>query len=278
MSTTSCSLTAPSDREDTKFRIAVAESPLSQQEIDAATSSLLDMSFTNKFRNFERSYADPELSNQRFGLISFVPSKGAKPDKDGVYGMAKLRGNYQTEVEAAVQAAKIIKETDSYHKIFTSYVGRPFPITNDEKYCKETEEVDIQQKTKDIISEDVKEKRQVQKKEMEEVKARETRLIDQQKNPEYEEEPFEKYMMLNTKKAQLAFMYEETMEKMVKVKQSIISARAEILKMEEENPQFKDELFDNFKAARSQSGITTDSDTMKNTFVKFLCNDIDLGF
>jgi hypothetical protein len=249
-----------------------------EQEADAAVAALVDLSFTTKFRKFERAYVDPEIGSQRFGLVSFVPSKGATPDKDGVYGMAKLRGNYGTEVEAAVQAARLIKETDSYHKIFTAYVGRPFPITNDEKYCKETEEVDIQNKTKDIISEDVKEKRQQQKKDMEDVKAREKRLIDQQKNPDYEEEPFEKYMMLNTKKAQLAFTYEETMQKMEKVKKSIIAAREEILKMEEENPGFKDELFENFKAARAQSGITTDSETMRTTFVKYLCQDIDLGF
>lgn len=274
---TSCSLTAPADRGDSKFRIAAAEGPMTEQEADAATAALVDLSFTTKFRKFERSYVDPEIRNQQFGLISFVPSKGAKPDKDGVYGMAKLRGNYGSEVEAAVQAARLIKETDSYHKIFTAYVGRPFPITNDEKYCKETEEVDIQNKTKEIISEDVKEKRQQQKKEMEEVKAREKRLIDQQSN-DYDESPFERYMMLNTKKAQLAFTYEETMEKMLKVKQSIITAREEILKMEEENPGFKDELFENFKAARAQSGITTDSETMRTTFVKYLCQDIDLGF
>lgn len=275
---TSCSLTAPADHGDTKFRIGAAEAPMVEQEADAAVAALVDLSFTTKFRKFERAYVDPEIGSQRFGLVSFVPSKGATPDKDGVYGMAKLRGNYGTEVEAAVQAARLIKETDSYHKIFTAYVGRPFPITNDEKYCKETEEVDIQNKTKDIISEDVKEKRQQQKKDMEDVKAREKRLIDQQKNPDYEEEPFEKYMMLNTKKAQLAFTYEETMQKMEKVKKSIIAAREEILKMEEENPGFKDELFENFKAARAQSGITTDSETMRTTFVKYLCQDIDLGF
>ena len=265
---TSCSLTAPADRGDTKFRIGAAEASMTDQEADAAVSALVDLSFTAKFRKFERSYVDPEIGSQRFGLISFVPARGATPDKDGVYGMAKLRGNYGTEVEAAVNAARLIKETDSYHKIFTAYVGRPFPITNDEKYCKETEEVDIQNKTKEIISEDVKEKRQQQKKDMEDVKAREKRLIDQQQNPEYEEEPFEKYMMLNTKKAQLSFTYEETMQKMIKVKASIISSREEILKMEEENPGFKGELFENFKAARAQSGITTDSETMRTTFVK----------
>ena len=275
---TSCSLTAPADRGDSKFRIAAADAPLTQQEVDSATTSLIDMSFTTKFRTLERSYADPELGVQRFGLISFIPAKGATPDKDGVFGMAKLRGNFQTEAEAAAQAAKIIKEVDSYHKIFTAYVGRPFPITVDEKYCKETEEVDIQQKTKEVISEDVQEKRKQQKKDMEDVKVREKRLLEQQQNSEYQEEPFEKYMMLNTKKAQLSFTYEETTQKMLKVKESIIASREEILRMEAENPGFKDELFKNFKDARTQCGITTDSEAMRNTFVKFLCQDIDLGF
>lgn len=278
MSTIASSLTAPADRGDSKFRIAVAEPPLTQEELNSATQSLIDMSLTTKFRKFERTYADPEIQNQRFGLISFIPAKGATPDKDGIFGMAKLRGNFQTDTEAAVHAAKIIKETDSYNKIFTGFVGRPFPITVDEKYCKETEEVDIQQKTQEVISEHVKEKRIQQKKELEEVKMREKRLLDQQKNQDYVEEPFEKYMMLNTKKAQLAFTYEETMQKMQKVKDNIIRAREEILEMEAENPTFKDELFENFKNARAQSGITTDSEAMKNTFVKYLCQDIDLGF
>lgn len=275
---TSCSLTSSADRGDTKFRIGAADAPMDETEVKEAVAALVDLSFTTKFRNIERSYADPEIRSQQFGLISFVPSKGATPDKNGVYGMAKLRGNYGTEAEAAANATKLIKETDSYHKIFTAYVGRPFPITNNEKYCLETTEVDIQNKTKEVISDDVKEKRQQQKKDMDEVKIREKSLLDQQTNSEYQEEPFEKYMMLNTKKAQLAFTYDETMKKLEIVKSSFISARAEIVTMEVANPGFKDQLFENFRAARAQTGIKTDDVAMQTTFVKYLCQDIDLGF
>ena len=43
--------------------------------------------------------------------------------------MIKVRGSYETEDEADARAETLIRTVDSYHKIFTAFVGKPFPAT-----------------------------------------------------------------------------------------------------------------------------------------------------
>jgi hypothetical protein len=43
---------------------------------------------------------DPEVLGQTIGLVSFIPSKDAAPDSEGSFGVMKLRGNFQTALEA----------------------------------------------------------------------------------------------------------------------------------------------------------------------------------
>ena len=39
---------------------------------------------------------------QNIGLISFVPAKGATPNDNGVFGFAKLRGNFSTNIDMVI--------------------------------------------------------------------------------------------------------------------------------------------------------------------------------
>jgi len=133
------SLTCPEDRDRiNKWKPDQTAPVLTQEQADEALKELNNTAFTDKFPRIERTYADPILPMQYIGLISFTPAKGATPNENGVYGFAKLRGNFSSEIEANERAEFIIRNIDSHHQIYHTYVGRPFPITNSSKYSAKT--------------------------------------------------------------------------------------------------------------------------------------------
>ena len=146
------SLTSPADKTD-KWTSDTAPS-LTGNVMENAVKDLLVPPIAN-YPKLERMYADPKQMGQMFSLVSFIPSIQAKPDKDGIYGMIKVRGTFATEDEANSRAEFLIKNVDSYHKIYTVFTGRPFPATESSKFSHATTEIDIRNKIKNIVSEDV---------------------------------------------------------------------------------------------------------------------------
>ena len=82
---------------------------------------------------------------------------------------------------------------------------------------------------------------------------------------------------MKVKKAQLVWGYSQTMQQLEKMKEVIIKTRAEIKQMDEENPDFQKEYFDRYMKARRDAGIP-DEQTTEENFVKYMVEDIDLGF
>jgi hypothetical protein len=271
------SLTSPADRNEGEvFKAAVGAPHLTQEETEAATNALIKTSLVTNYPKLERQFVDPPVELQRYGLISFVPSKGATPDKDGIYGFAKLRGHYHTEREAIERAELLIKTVDSYHEINIYHVGRPIPLTLDPKYSAQSDVVEIKDKMVNTISEDVRVKREQEKAEMEEIKNREKRLLEESK-PDYTEDPFESYTTLRVKKAQLVWTYERTRKQLEKVRDTIIKTREEIARMDAENPEYQTQHVARYMEARKSAGIPDDSNT-EDSYIKYFVEDIDLGF
>jgi len=205
-------------------------------------------------------------------LVSFIPSKDARPDSDGVYGMVKVRGSYHTLEETNERAEFLINNIDSYHKIYHAYVGRPFPATNSSSYSAETSEVDIRKKVSKVVSDDIKQKRLEEKREIEDIKQREKELIEESKRDEID--TYEKYITLRVKKAQLSWTYLETQKKMDQMKESIITTRREVQELDAEFPEYINSYRDKYMEARINSGIKEEDDS----FIKYLGEDADLGF
>jgi hypothetical protein len=270
------SLTSTADRGDGKYRSDVGAPPLAEEQVNEAMVALNNTSLVDKFPRVERQFADPPIPLQTYGLMSFVPSKGASPDKDGVYGFMKLRGNYATQQESNDRAEYLIRNVDSYHQIFHAYVGRPFPITLDPKYCAKTEEINIRQKATETISEDVKAKRDKEKEDIAAIKQREKALMEQTKE-NFQVDPYEEYTVLRVKKAQLVWTYDKTLKQLEEMKRNIISTRDKIAEHEQTNPNFGKEYFDRYMQARRDAGIPDDQNTEEN-FMKYMIEDIDLGF
>jgi hypothetical protein len=266
------SLTAPWDRASETSRVVRSTTPLSDAETQAAVETLQFGSFPA----YERGYKDPIYENQVYCLHSFVPSKGATPDSEGVFGFMKCRGTFFNIQEANDRAEFLVRNVDSYHDIQTSYVGRPFPVCKDtKKFVKETVEVDIKTKAVKTISDDIKQKKADEKKMISDIKEREERLLEQTR-PDYEEPPLETYTTLQVKKANLVFTYVETQKKLREMRKKIQEAYREIRAFDEKHPECKEEYFDNYMQARKAAHIPDEHIT--NNFTRYLLEDADLDF
>jgi HSP90 family molecular chaperone len=139
-------------------------------------------------------------------------------------------------------------------------------------------EVDIRKKATETISQDVKEKRDKEKKEMEDIKRREKELIDSQgAEGEAQADPFEEYMVLRVKKAQLVWTYDKTMKKMEEMKKSIIAVREKLVEADQKNPNFASTYLDRYVQARRDAGIPDEQNSEEN-FMKYMVEDLDVGF
>jgi hypothetical protein len=269
------SLTAPSDRNpDRSYKPNQGYPPLSEEEVKNALDVLDNTKFVKKFSNVERRYADPIDPMQRIGLISFVPAKGATPNDKGVYGFAKLRGNYPTDREASERAEFLIRNVDSYHQLYHTYVGRPFPLTESSDYSAETSEIDIRQSMTESVSASIKGKKNDERQQIKEIEERENKLKEESKKED--EDPVDFYTTLRVKKAQIVWTYLETAKKLEEMKEIIIKTRAQITDMDKEDKSYSENYFKKYCDARSESGL--DNSANQTTFMKFLVEDEDLGF
>lgn len=262
------SLTSPADRTNQPYQIKQVE-PLSPNDVERAFPVLnKDL----KFLQVDRYYADPPIAGQNIVLVSFTPSKGAQPDKDGIYGMMKTRGMFATEEEANERAEFLIRNVDSYHDIYHAYNGRPFPITAGEGFSKEIQAIDIRKKTTELISEDILSKKAKEQKEMKEIQEREKHLLAESQRAQEgsTEDPFDVYITTQVKRAQLAWTYHETLKKLEQMKTSFKDTVGVISRLDAEHPEFVQKYRAKYTEARKESGIPDDHDS----FIKYLGLDL----
>lgn len=277
MSTNESSLTTPSDRsKENKWVPDQFRDSLTVEETKLAVNELYQTAFTDKFPRVDRTYSDPVIPMQNIALFSFVPSKGALPDKNGIFGFAKIRGVFASELESRQKAEYLIRNVDSYHTIYTVYPFRPFPVTNSSDYSAETSEIDIRKETAKTISQNVKDKKDEEQKVIQEIKEKEERLIEESKREDVD--PYEEYITLRVKKAQLVFTYLEHQKKMVEIKDIIIRTRDTVSEMDITHPDFKETYYQKYMDARKTAGIKEDEKDTQTNFIKYMVEDVDLGF
>lgn len=271
------SLTTPQDRNvDNRWKPDQSVAPLTNEQAVDALKELNITSFVEKFPKIDRTYADPSISMQNYSLFSFIPAKGASPNEQGIFGFAKIRGTYQSEMEASQRAEYLIRNVDSYHKIFTVYTGRPFPLTESSDYSSEVSEVDIKKDMAKNISHSIKDKKEEELREIKEIQQREKNLVEESKREEVD--PYDEYITQRVKSAQLQFTYLEHQRKMAEVKDIILKTRTVIAELDEAHPTFKNSYYEKYMQARKEAGIKEDEKDSQANFIKFLVEDADLGF
>ena len=271
------SLTTPQDRDlENKWKPDQSVDPLSNEQTIDALKDLNITSFVEKFPKVDRTFADPSISMQNYSLFSFIPAKGASANEQGIFGFAKIRGTYQSELEASQRAEYLIRNVDSYHKIYTVYTGRPFPLTESSDYSSEVSEIDIKKDMAKNISHSIKDKKEEELREIRDIQQREKNLIEESKRDEVD--PYDEYITQRVKCAQLQFTYLEHQKKMAEVKGIILKTRQVITEMDETHPTFRDSYYEKYMQARKDAGIKEDEKESQENFIRFLVEDADLGF
>jgi len=243
---------------------------LTAEQTAAASKALVDTNYIYKYPAATTFSIDPSVPQQRLGLISFIPAKGAVPDKQGAYGVIKIRGNYSTVNEATAQAERLIREIDSLSEIDIAFVGRWYPLLADNSlYTAATQEVDIRTT---VVNETVKdnflEKRKKEEKEIREVEKRAERLRDATHTHEKDNtlEKIELYTSLRVKRANALQALDEYKSRIEQTQIVLESVEKEISSMDSEFPDYKDEYIERYKAGLNAIG----AEIAQNPLMKYL--------
>lgn len=264
------SLLSPKDATNENVSSDMNAPSLSDEETKLAKDDLENRVYAEAYPKVERRFADPLIPGQKFCLHSFVPSSGATPDEDGIYGMIKIRGVYDTLQEASERSEDLIRNHDSYHKIFIGKVGRPMPATEESTWSHEVEEIDIQKSVSKILSEDVKAKRLEEKKKVDEIREREQNLresVEQEAT-----DPYEKYTCLRVKKAQIIWGYMEHRKKLNEMLDVFEKTLKEVEEMDEEDEDYSKRYLARYNEAREKAGIPEDKHDV--SFMKYLDTNV----
>lgn len=261
------SLTSPADRPDNWKHKPKPRKILEEAESEAA--------YDDKFIEYpeiDQVWVDPVYRDQKYVLVSFEPSKTAKPDKDGFFGMMKVRGVFSSDAEMNDRAMEIIRTVDSYHFIAHAKVGHPFPVTSDdEKFCREVKSVDVRNKAVQLVSDGIKEKRLKEKQELEEVKQREKDLLEKvDKQIAEDQDPLERYIEINVKKANQIHTVVEAYKKINEFKKSISDCQTSLAEIEAKHPNLKDKWMETYLKSLADVGI----DPSENMMLQYLNNPV----
>jgi hypothetical protein len=252
---------------------------LNNQETHNATETLIKKNLL--FPRSVKAINDPVILGQEFGLISFTPAKDVKPNENGIYGVFKLRGNFATIDESQSYAEKLIRNHDSYNEIHTVRVGQCIPLSKKPELVEETDLVDLNKEIENIVSTDVKQKRQKEKQEMKTIQEREQKLLKENKeilDGDYEQDPMEKYIMARVKKAQLMWTLVETRKRIeTEIVPAIKKAKLEIKEMNETYPEFDKQYYDRYIEARKSVGIQDQDKLNYSHFMNYLLDDNDVN-
>lgn len=228
---------------------------LKSEEYAEASTALKDANFLKlEFPRTRRVRTDPEIVNQRYALISFIPSKGATPDDDGCFGVSKIRGVFATVEEADEWASNLIRNYDSYAEIDFVLVGKEFPVMADNMvYVRETREVDVRKILDKTTKEYLDRKREQEKQQVEEIKQRQKELAELPQ--EEDKDSLDYYIKLRVKRATSLMRKDEARNVVNQCNIVIDQTGAELATVEENHPEYSKEYIEQYQKVLKESGI-----------------------
>lgn len=254
------------------------QSPLSG---DCAKNAINALFKKYNFPQINRRFVDPVSSNEpQYALFSFIKKQDLellsffeaihptlssehkmlmeqlKNRKGLVHGVAKIRGAFHTLSEAEAKAEKIIREIDSSNSVFTCKIGIPFPLVV-EGYSEETCTVDLQNEVESTLAENIKQKRNKERREMEEIKEREAALrSDVAKDPSLDE--LENYITNRVKLAHLRYAIDQHEVKRTEALGFEKDCINFLLELESKNPSFETQYMEKYLSGRKAAGVSDD--------------------
>ena len=243
---------------------------LTFEELRQARKELLNTAFV-KFKRDTKNKVDPTVSQQSFGLFSFIPSQNAVPDRDGCYGVIKLRGNFPTEDSAEKYSEMLLREHDSLSEIHISFVGRDFPLMRDtKKYCEKTREIDVRKKVDDTVLDHQKQKRKEELKEREEIMRRQEKLLDTNNSSEKFDavDDLDYYIQLRVKKANAQYTIDDNHRKIEDARKVVESSDKDISDLESKFPDYRKQYAEKYEKALAEVG----NNPKENPLIKYMRN------
>jgi hypothetical protein len=242
--------------------------PLTDAESVKASASLINKTFVEMdFPKKVRFRVDPPIPQQHYCVHTFVPSKGAKPDSDGWYGIVKCRGTTNTEHEAVERCENIIRFSDSYNENDIALVGHEFPLTENSRYTGKVSEVDIRSKMDKIAREKVVEEKKKESKEMKDMQERQKLLLaDTTEHKEISIDDLDYYTQLRVKRANLRMIQEECERKIRDCGKLIKKTTSELNDLDEKHPEYQKEYEDKYRRALEAIG----GDSHNNPIIDYM--------
>jgi hypothetical protein len=243
---------------------------LNDSQLQAAKTDLIDKSFTSlQYPRTLKFRVDPRIPAQAIGLLSFLPSRNAIPDKDGCFGVLKLRGNFPTQEDAENWSENLIRNYDSFSEIDLVHVGRDFPLMVDNTmYNSSTREIDIRKKVDDVTKSALRAKKEQEEKEIKEIEQRQQKLLnpstEQEKDDTYTDIDF--YIQLKVKKANAEMLIDEAAKKTKEAQAVIDKTVVELDEIEKTHPEYRQEYMARYENAVKSVG----ADITKNPLIEYM--------
>lgn len=252
--------------------VAVDVKKLDEEETKLAVK---DLYVKSSYPKVNRRLIDTPMKGQpMYALFSFVKATNATADENGFFGVAKIRGCFETEEEAAARAETIIRDIDSTNSVYTCFVGVPFPLVA-KGHAKEISEIDLREKIEKTMSENTRAKRREEAKEMEEIKQRRDALMKDDgsiiRDPAMDEE--EKYVEQRVKLAHLRYAIAEHAAKRIECEELERKVRTALLEAKELNPEYENNYMERYKRGRREANIPEETDL--TGFMKYMADPIE---
>jgi len=254
------------------------QAPLEGEFADNAIKALFKK---NMFPKINRRFVDPiQRSEPQFALFSYIRKtdlelesffesihptlspehkllmEQLKNRKELIHGVGKIRGAFYTLSEAEARAEEIIRQVDSSNSVFTCKIGVPFPLVV-EGFAEETSTVDLQNEVESTLADNIKQKRNKERREMEEIKEREAALrADVAKDPSLDD--LENYITNRVKLAHLRYAIDQhniKREEALGFEKDCINF---LLELEAKNPLFETQYIERYESGRKAAKVSDD--------------------
>ena len=247
---------------------------LSDQELIEARVKLWNNRFLDlKFPRERKFRIDPSISGQSIGIISFSPSKNARPDSQGCFGVLKLRGNFSNQPDAERYGAMLMRKYDSYAEYDLVRVGQDFPLMIDNSiYTEETKEVNIKAVVDDISLSFIRKKKEEERQQREEVETRSRKLISKDTEEDRAESlnDLEFYTTMRTKKAHCQHIIDQSKDKLQEAKTALARIVEQIEELDGKFPEYKTQYISQYDNALKSIG----TDASQNPLIKYMKEDV----
>lgn len=203
-----------------------------------------------------RTRADPPLTGQRLGCLSFMLFDEVKTLRNGkkVHGFVKLRGNWADETLARHESKKIVCEVDSKYQILIAPVGEWVPITDEQSFIKEMYDVDDEDSPYSLRGDAAKKRDAEERRKMREIQEN-AEEAEFGPTPDDDPESLDYYTMKMSVENTLIEARDNEMKKIEDIKRKLRKTQRILKRLEVDHPEYREAWLDHYNAARAKVGL-----------------------